>query len=184
MGSVGRGGEAVAGGARQQHEPQAEAWSERATRRGDEDDAARDVADGVRQVGMQRERGHGAPDLAAENLCRVGAAGAKPERRRGPGTRQGVEGEERRGEHDPGGRPAILLSLGNGRNRCRVLALELRQLRGGAVTIVPCDAHGPAGGRLLDPVGNARGRQYQRPFVGLSSTRSDPRTRGVGIGHR
>ncbi len=77
-GAVDGRGESVAARTGEQHQPQANARPELLAHRGHEQCAREGIAEQVRRVGVQRQRGHGTPPLAGHHARRVRFAVLEP----------------------------------------------------------------------------------------------------------
>ena len=168
-------GERIARSTRRDKQRTGHARAQRPGKGSDEEHARDRIGGQMDEIGVERERSHGAPKLAAQNATRVSAALGEPDRIRvvGPGVK---EEEKQRCSHNhaEGRRPPFRgwrdLGFGPRRGGFALPGLEqvaspreVRPLRGDRHSAFRC------GKPRLDPLGD----ENENPLFSRSSIRSD-----------
>ena len=119
----------------------------------------------MRRVGVQGERGHRAPDLAADDGVGTRFAGA--EERRGGGTRlhQARDEHEQHPGRDAAPRAPVLVERLIRRARRDRFGLVCRDRFGGPVGVVCVDDHVPLAAPALDLGGDACCSEDEHPIT-------------------
>jgi hypothetical protein len=169
MEAVDDGRESVAAGAGEKKQPEADPWAELVAHRPDKQAARRRVAEHMRRVGVERERGDGSPPLSGDNAFGDGTATLEPDAVACTRTSGGKEPDqqEANGYADRGratnGRRGIDAHV---RGADNVLPIKGVESLAGGLHVTGGDDERPAIQPEAQPIRDVAGRQHHGPFVG------------------